>query len=268
MSFPNCRIAFGTAVLLLAGSSPEILHAESVLLHPVADTTLIEVAPNSNLGGASFFNAGFTGVSTRNRGLIQFALSESIPAGSIITGATLTFDIVRQPAVDMDQDLFALHRMLVSWGEGDKTPDPEGSPGFGSPATAGDATWLHRFHGSTPWSTPGGQAGVDFALTPTAIIPVYGIGDPVLIESDLALLADVQYWLDHPGQNFGWMFKAESEAIRKSARSFASREDFSGGPTLAIEFTPVPEPATWVISVAGAAAVLWPTLRRRRSLTA
>src|SRR5262245_41324720 len=99
MSFPNCRIAFGAAVLLLAGSTPEPLRAESVMLHPVADSTLIEVSPNSNLGGANFFNAGFTGVSTRNRGLIQFALTESIPAGSIITGATLTFDIIRQPSM-------------------------------------------------------------------------------------------------------------------------------------------------------------------------
>jgi hypothetical protein len=234
-----------------------------LVLHPIADTTLIEIAKDSNLGAAGFFNAGFTGVSTRNRGLIQFALSEAIPAGSIITGATLTFDIIRQPSVDMDQDLFTLHRMLVSWGEGDKTHDPEGNPGFGSPATTGDATWNDRFFGVTPWATPGGQAGIDFALTPTAIIPVYGIGDPVLIESDLALVADVQFWLNNPDQNFGWMFKAESEAIRKSARSFASREDANGGPTLVIEFTPVPEPSVWAISILGGVAMLWPSLRRR-----
>lgn len=262
MSFPNCRIVCGAAVLVLAGSNPDSLCAETVMLHPIADTTLIEVAKDSNLGGAGFFNAGFTGVSTRNRGLVQFALGEAIPAGSIITGATLTFDIVRQPSVDMDQDLFALHRMLVSWGEGDKTPNPEGNPGFGSPATAGDATWNHRFFGVTPWATPGGQAGIDFALTPTAIVPVYGIADPVLIESDLALVADVQFWLNNPDQNFGWIFKAESEAIRKSARSFASREDASGGPTLVIEFTPVPEPSAWAISVLGGVMLLWSCFRR------
>ena len=264
MSFPNCRIAAGILALLLAGSTLETVHAEIVALHPVADTTLIEVATDSNLGAANFFNAGFTGVSTRNRGLMQFALGESIPAGSIITGATLTFDIIRQPSVDMDQDLFALHRMLVSWGEGDKAPDPGGSPGFGSPATAGDATWLHRYFNTAPWSAPGGLAGVDFSLTPTAIIPVYGIGDPVVIESDLALIADVQHWVNNPDQNFGWLFKAESEAIRKSARSFASREDESGGPTLIIEFTPVPEPSTWALSAVGAVTMLWSISRNRR----
>jgi hypothetical protein len=264
MSFPNRCAAFGIVVLLLAASSPNSLRAETVVLHPSADTTLIEIAKDSNLGGAPFFNAGFTGVSTRNRGLIQFALSESIPAGSIITGAVLTFDLVRQPNVDMDQDLFTLHRMLVSWGEGDKVPDPEGSPGFGSPATTGDATWNHRFFGTTPWSTPGGQSGTDFATSPTAIIPVYGIGDPVVIESDLALIADVQFWLNNPDQNFGWMFKAESEAIRKSARGFASREDPSGGPTLVIEFTPVPEPSTWALSILGSAALFWTVFRSRR----
>lgn len=262
MSFPICRVV-GFAVLLSAVFSADGLRADTVVLHPFADTTLIEVAPDSNLGGAGFFNAGFTGVSTRNRGLVQFALSEAIPAGSLITGATLNFDIIRQPSVDIDQDLFALHRMLVTWGEGDKLPSPEGSPGFGSPATAGEATWNHRFFGATPWSSPGGQAGTDFALTPTAIVPVYGIADPVLIESDLALVADVQFWVNHPDQNFGWMFKAESEAVRKSARSFASREDANGGPTLVIEFTPVPEPSSWVIAMLGGILLLRLFLRRR-----
>ncbi len=58
-----------------------------------------------------------------------------------------------------------------------------------------------------------------------------------------ALVADVQWWVNHPAANFGWMLNTASEDVGKTARGFASRE--SGfGPTLTLDFVAVPEPGT------------------------
>jgi len=48
------------------------LQADSAVLTSVADTTLIETAPDYNLGGALIVNAGTTQNFTRNRGLFRF----------------------------------------------------------------------------------------------------------------------------------------------------------------------------------------------------
>jgi hypothetical protein len=265
MFSPNCRIASRAAILVLACLGCEALHAEVLVFNPIADTSLIEIAPDANLGGAAFFNAGTTGHATgfRNRALMQFALSETIPAGSIINSATLTLDVVRQPAADLAPSTFGLHRVFTAWGEGDKMPEFEGSPGLGAPATAGEATWLFRFLGGAAWAEPGGQADLEFAAAPSSTAFVYGIGDPVNFESTLDLMADVQSWVNNPQSNFGWMLMTEDESVRRSARSFASSEDGGGGPVLVVDFTPVPEPAT--LTVAGLAGLAWWYRRRHRS---
>lgn len=261
MSFPNCRI-FGAALASWVAIFQTVpSYADTITLHPTADTTLIQVAPDANLGGADFFNAGTAGNGNRNRALLQFSLTEDIPAGATILNAYLSLDVIRQPAMDLQPATFQLRRVLTSWGEGDKTPAEEGSPGLGAPGTAGDATWLSRFVGGNSWSTPGGAAGVDFSARVSSTTFVYGIGEPVQFESTPELTADVQLWLDNPGANFGWMLLPEDERIRKSARSFASREDANGGPMLVIEFTPVPEPAASALIGVGLLALV--CLRRR-----
>ena len=262
MLFPNCRIASCVMGLLLACPGSENLRADTVVLHPVADTTLIEAAPDANLGGADFFNAGTAGSGNRNRALMQFSLIDSIPAGSVINGVTLSLDVVRQPSIDLQPATFGVHRVFSSWGEGDKVPADPGSPGQGAPATAGEATWLFRFLGSIPWSAPGGKPGVDFSSTASSTTFVYGIGDPVVFEPTAELVTDVQSWLVHPESNQGWMLVTEDELVRKSARSFASREDAGAGPSLTVDFTLVPEPATLAVWSMG--LVMLVCLRWRR----
>jgi hypothetical protein len=262
MSFPNRRITAGALGFLLASAVSQNLCADAVALHPVADTSLIQVAPDANLGGAEFFNAGTAGNGNRNRGLMQFSLLEDIPAGSIINNVYLSLDIIRQPSVDVATGTFVLRRMLTSWGEGDKVPADESSPGQGAPATQGEATWQFRFVGGPAWSAPGGLAGADFAAAPSSTAYVYGAGDPVEFESTPELTADVQLWLDHPDANNGWMLMPEDEVIRKTARSFLSSEDPSGGPLLVIDFTPVPEPGPFAILGLSLLAFGWRRLRR------
>ena len=110
---------------------------------------------------------------------------------------------------------------------------------------------------------PGGLAGVDFATVASANTFVSQVGDPVEFGPAPGLIADVQFWLDNPAQNFGWMLFTQEETTLRTARSFASRE--SGfGPVLTIEFMPVPEPAPLALGAAGLLA-LWILRSTRRS---
>lgn len=234
---------FVALVSVMAWSWSVSAAIETIALQPIADTTLIEVAPLNNLGGAVFVNAGTAGNGNRHRGLFLFDVSSVIPAGSTITRAELTMDVVRQPSTGSQDSNFVLHRMLRSWGEGVQVPADEGSPGLGAPAEAGEATWLYRFATGDPWSQPGGQSDADFASAVSSSAFVSGAGEQAMFPSTPALVADVQWWLDHSGENFGWMLATDSEALPKTARGFASRE--SGfGPTLTVEFTTAPGPGT------------------------
>ena len=232
-------LGLAAAVSIVIGSA----HADVVSLQTVADTTLFEVAPSNNLGGALFFNAGTAGNGNRNRALFLFDLGSVLPSGAVITDVALTLDIVRQPSTGGNVSLFDLRRVLQPWGEGSQVPESEDSPGLGSPAVADEATWNARFAPGQSWSLPGGQAGIDYSSNVTASALVQTVGESVLFESNPELIADVQHWFDQPNENFGWMFMTQDEAIERTARSFASRE--SGfGPTLTISFTVVPEPST------------------------
>lgn len=236
--------------------------ADTLTLQPIADTTLIAIAPDNNLGGAGFFNVGTAGNGYLNRALLRFDLS-IIPSGSQILGVSLTMDVVREPAADRQNSLFSLRRVFVPWGEGIQVPAESNSPGLGDLAAPGEATWNHRFAGGAPWTMPGGRAGTDFSTVLSSTAFVYGIGDPVEFESTPELIADLQQWVDNPAANFGWLMMTESEDVRRTARGFASRE--SGfGPTLTIEFSPVPEPSTLALVGLSAGVVAWGLRRRHR----
>lgn len=245
--FPSCiarrGVLAGLAALVLL-SQPAFAGSFTLTVAPAADTTLFQVAPDNALGGADFFNAGTAANSSLNRALLFFDLTGLLPSGAQITSVLLTLDVVRQPVGDPESSVFSLRRMSTSWGEGETYQAEPNSPGLGAPAQLGDATWNHRYFNETPWTVPGGLAGVDFSHELSSTTIVYGLGDAVMFENTPEMVADVQFWLEHPELNFGWMLKTESEAQRRTARSFASRE--SGfGPTLTIDYVVVPEPATW-----------------------
>jgi hypothetical protein len=238
--------------------------AETISLQPVADTTLIQLAPGNNLGGAAYFNAGASGNGGYlSRALIRYDLS-SIPAGSVITSVSLTFDVIRQSQSGSQNSFFSLRRVFQSWGEGEQIAEDGSQLGLGSPAAPGEATWDSRFAGGGVWSQPGGAAGVDYSATPSSTALSAPTGEQMYFGPTPALMADVQSWIGQPGNNFGWMLMTESEGLERTARMFASRE--SGfGPTLVIEFSPVPEPGVWGL-VGVSALSLFVGLKRRRSI--
>src|SRR3954469_14687626 len=147
--------------MLLLSSACPAAWAETLDLHPVADTTLIETQPNNNNGGQLFFSAGTTQNYPRVRGLVRFDLS-ALPAGAVINSVTLTLEMTKQPRDGYNSSTLGMHRMLQAWGEGDKVMADPLSPGLGAPATAGEATWNDRLFGSQPWAAPGGAPGQDY----------------------------------------------------------------------------------------------------------
>ena len=250
--------ALTLSILFLGLSSAR---AETIALGVSADATLVQIAPDNALGGAAFFNAGSTAGGSLNRALLYFDLTGLIPASAQITSVSLSMDVVRQPAVDPVSSLFSLRRVFASWGEGSTIEEDPEKPGKGGPAQIGDATWNHRFYNDTEWFSSGGAAGVDFSTEISAATVVYGQGDLVMFESTPQMVSGVQFWLEHPELNFGWMLMTEAETQPRTARSFASRE--SGyGPTLIIDFVVVPEPATWWFAGLTAAGA-WLARRRR-----
>ncbi len=208
--------------------------ADSVTLHPVADTTLFETSPNNNLGAHTDFIAGTTAGSAgqpfRNRALLKFDIGGQIPMGATITSASLTLSVVKTPSVPANST-FGLHRLLVSWGEGNKTSS------LGLQATTGEATWISRLFLLPQWALPGGKEGTDFLTDTSASTFVSGRGGYTFVSSNL--VADVQFWLDNTNSNFGWILMSQDEPTASTARRFASREAGANAPTLVIEYTTV-----------------------------
>lgn len=223
----------------IAGGCLGTARADLVVMRPTADTTLIEVAPSNNLGGMAFVNAGTTQNFTRNRGLFRFDLTGTIPAGSWISNVAFMIEVVGKPVDGFAPAVFGLHRLLKPWGEGDKLGDSL-HPGFGSPATSGDATWADRFAFTTnDWTQPGGEAGSDYVAAASSEATIYSLDDsPYTFASTPALVADVQRWINSEVENFGWILVCQAELADFTARRFGSREDAVRPPLLQVEFVP------------------------------
>lgn len=213
--------------------------ARAALVSVVAsrDNTLFQDAQGdtSNGAGPAFF-AGNNNQGLVRRALVRFDLTALGLDGVPIDRVELVLEVSSAP--DTVSRTIALHRVLADWGEGTSYS----SGGGGSPATPGDATWLHTRYPASFWNTPGG----DFVPSPSAATAVGDIGSYAW--SGEGMRADVQLWLADPGANFGWLLTEVSGAAR-SVRRFDSREADvpSHRPTLHIFYSdPVPSrPTTW-----------------------
>ena len=211
-------------VMAAAGSAG----AEEVTVLPAAhDATLVESATGTlaNGSGPAIF-AGRTSqaVEPRRRALLAFDVASALPAGARVVAAELVLELTPS---NPGAAWIAVHRVLAEWGEGASSA----SGGSGAPAQPGDSTWLHADSPDRFWSTPGG----DFAAEPSAVASVSEPG-PYRFEGS-GLVADVQSWLDRPGEDFGWILIGDETGPTTSKR-FASREseDPAVAPALVIRF--------------------------------
>src|SRR5881394_1144704 len=222
----------------LGGIAPGFAIAETININPSKDNTLYEYVPAdgdlSNALGNHFFT-GETAVGELRRGVLAFDIAGNVPAGSTITGVTLSMHVSRVP--NNTARTVELHRLLADWGEG--TSQASGEEGIGAPATPNDATWRHRFFDTIFWTTEGG----DFSATVSASQSVGATG--VYIWSSPQMTADAQSWLDNPGTNFGWLVLGD-ESGSATAKRFDTRES-TNPPVLTIQYTastPTPTPTS------------------------
>ncbi|MDB6110648.1 MAG: hypothetical protein JWR69_2398 [Pedosphaera sp.] len=217
--------------------------ASFIILYPSADTTLSENYPSNNFGGLRFVNAGTTQNRTMNRGLFQFGIAASLPAGSRIQAASLILEVTHLPEADYAFADFGLHRVLKPWGEGSGVTGASApGAGVGRPAITNEANWFDRFAFTTnSWATLVGAPTNDYMPETSSIQTIYGLGDsPYTFVSTARMIADVQQWLDDPQTNFGWMLKPEAEETPFTARRFASREDPDFPPQLELYYVAPP----------------------------
>lgn len=204
--------------------------ADVVSLEPVLDNTLYQSATGalSNARGVHIFT-GFSSVNQNRRAVIKFNVADAVPAGSTITAASLR--LVNSAGLE-DDHATTVHRVLASWGEGTSS-----GVGMGAPSTTNDATWIHRFYSTVFWSTAGG----DFVATASATTTVGPAG--AYTWTSAGMVQDVQFWLNTPASNFGWLVKG-GENQTDSAKRFGSREntDPAQRPLLTITFTPPTPP--------------------------
>jgi hypothetical protein len=191
--------------------------------------------------------AGLTQQGSIRRALVEFDVS-SIPAGSTVTGVTLTLYMAQTTGGASD---VSVSRVLASWGEG--TSNSGSSGGSGAPSTLGDATWIHRFFDTTMWANPGG----DFDAAASSVKSVAGVGS--YSWASAGLVADVQAWVDGAAGNDGWMLRGD-ESTAGSAKRFATREATTDSQRPMLEVTYVPAPASAMLFGAFGLA----GLRRRR----
>src|ERR1051325_12195361 len=95
------RLTCLSCTFLLLGfafSSVTSVRAASVARLPTADTTWQEAFPNNNLGGGTSFQAGGRRQGGRTRGLLLFDIAGAVPAGSAISGVTLSLSVVGVPS--------------------------------------------------------------------------------------------------------------------------------------------------------------------------
>jgi hypothetical protein len=225
---PLAHATLAGGLLLLATGVTGSRAQNQVTLAPAKDNTLYFDATGSlSDGGGQFLFAGETATAKARRGLLAFDLT-GIPAGSTIVSANLTLHMSRTIAGPED---VALYRATSNWGEG--TSVALGDEGGGAPATTGDATWLHTFYNTSFWTTQGG----DFAASASATASVDTVGFYTWGPT-VALVADVQGWLDNPAANFGWVVLG-NEHVSGSTKRFDSRQNLDPAvrPVLAISYT-------------------------------
>jgi len=203
------------AVLLSLVTVLATMAAETVVLEPARDTTLIEDPDGAlaNGAGPAIF-AGRTNQSTGSirRGLLFFDVASAVPRTALIDSVALTLTVT--PGNPGPVDIRVL-RVLDDWGEGASYS----AGGRGAPSEPGDATWLHTFYAQEFWEYAGGQ----FVGRASGRLTVDGPGSYV-VPSSIHLVQDVRLWVMAPGQNFGWILIGD-ETARGTAQAFASRED-------------------------------------------
>jgi len=219
------------AAAMLAG--PNFALAEVADLTVAADTFINSGRPNNNAGATGWFSVGRDGIGGVRRGLFRFDLS-SIPTGSAINSAQVQLTVTRVPGRSPADSTFDLFRLQADWNEGNKGGNN------GAVASTGEATWNERMRSTASWITPGAMD--DAVAISSASAFVDDTRNASYTWSGAGLVEDVQFWVDNPSQNFGWLMRSRAENSSRSVRGFAARQSGANTGTLVVNYTPPPPP--------------------------
>ena len=235
----NCCLGTIAKITGFAGLGLLISSADAAVFevrNASADTTLIGIAPTNNNGAQQWVIAGSIQIPPsnpfRNRGLFKFDFTD-LPTNTVIQAVALKLEVTRVPDEAPSNATFGLHRMYRPWGEGDNVAATY--PGQGSPANPGGATWFWSFAPTNSWFAPGGVPGLDFANDESSFQYISGLGS-YTFDFTPELAADVQFWVNQPEFNYGWILMSNSEDVPWNARRFGSREDPDNHPRLEISY--------------------------------
>ena len=239
--------------LMVLGIGVSVAGAEVANLPVVADTFINSGNPNNNAGSTGWFDAGTDGVGGVRRGLFRFDLS-SIPAGSTINSAEVQLTAVKIPGAGPVNSTFDLFRLLVGWNEGTKGGNN------GASASSGETTWNARLQGTSNWTAPGAKS--DALATSSASTSVDTTRNAIYSWSGPGLVADVQFWVDNPTQNFGWLLTSRAESSSRSVRGFGARQSGTNAGRLVVNYDPPPvtntPPAITIVSPVDGATFVSP----------
>jgi hypothetical protein len=240
-----------------------------VTLEPAHDTSIYQNDGTRSNGGGGVIFTGNNSAGSARRGLLSFDIVGNIPAGSTIDSVVLTLSVASFGGTggaggsDPTTYLTSLYRVSQAWGEGTAGTGSGATGsggGFATPSNGTSATWTHAFYATQPWTSGG-----DFLAAASASALVSGSIDSAFTwGSTPAMVSDVQGWLDNPASNFGWILLGD-ESGTQTFRSFYSRESVNASlrPALTVRFTPVPEPSTLVLTMAGVVLLGLRTFRAR-----
>ena len=175
------------------------LSATTVLIDASKDNTLYESPMGllSNGSGNHLF-IGRTSGQEKRRALLAFNNLSAIPAEATITSVKLHIYVNKEKSA---MTTVNLARVTQDWGEGEsQAADEEGK---GGDPVSGDATWIHAKNPEVTWNNPGG----DFSEVASATLQIDATGT-YTFGSTPQMIADVEDWLDNPGNNFGWILIA------------------------------------------------------------
>jgi hypothetical protein len=235
--------AIARCTFLAAGLALAVpLQAATAIIIPAADTFLSEFSADHNTGAHIDVAAGTVSNGTRTRALLRFDAAAHIPAGAVITSASLRLEVTRTIGGGGVNSNFQLRRVLVPWTEGGQTGN------LGARAAPGETTWAWRMAPDVPWNAPGGVIGSDYADAVSSATPVQGPGS-YEFASTPEMVQDVQSWIDDPALNFGWLLMSDLEEVSETSRRFAAREDPNErAPVLTVEYIP-PAPEFRILSL-------------------
>lgn len=228
------RIAFHCAAgaLVALPLCATFAAAEVVNVPASKDAMIFGTAANADTNNASgkgpAMFAGADGSSNRKRGLMQFDIAATVPAGAQITNVTLTLYLAQVAGSgaggaggNVPQRTLNLFDLQQDWGEGTSgspTSPGVGGTGQGYPRVTGDSSWDYAIYNSADttagkWNAGGpdlhgGNFSSTAAASSTFNLP-YNL-NTAYTWSSAGMVADVQAWLNAPSNNHGWLLKAMS----------------------------------------------------------